>query len=96
MDAFGYLSVVLSIIIGLGITQILASSGRLIRGRAHVVTYWPPLVWAGVLLVMYVQAWWSMFGLRAHVGWTFLAFLVVLLRTVRGRDEPRLGAVPAA
>jgi hypothetical protein len=82
VDAFGYLSVVLSIIVGLGITQILASTGRLIRWRAHVVTYWPPLVWGAVLLVIYVQVWWSMFGLRRHVGWTFPAFLVVLLQTV--------------
>lgn len=82
MDAFGYLSVVLSIIVGLGMTQILAASGRLIRWRAHVVTYWPPLVWSGLLLVIYVQVWWSMFGLRTHVGWTFPAFLIVLLQTV--------------
>jgi hypothetical protein len=39
-------------------------------------------VWAGLLLVIYVQVWWAMFGLRLHTGWTFPAFLVVLLQTV--------------
>jgi len=33
MDAFSYLSVLLSVIIGLGISQLLTSFGRLIRHR---------------------------------------------------------------
>lgn len=82
MDAFSYLSVLLSIIIGLGMSQVLTASGRLIRHRDLVRAYWPPLVWAGVLLLIYVQAWWSMFGLRTHADWSFLAFSVVLLQTV--------------
>lgn len=82
MDAFGYLSVLLSIILGLGITQVLTAAGRLIRGRAAVVPYWPPLLWAAGLLVIHVQVWWSMFGLRRREEWSFLAFFVVLLQTV--------------
>ncbi len=80
MDAFNYLSVLLSIIIGLGMTQVLTATGRLIRHRDAVRFYWPPLLWAGVLLIIYVQTWWSMFGLRLHANWTFVAFLVVLLQ----------------
>ena len=82
MDAFSYLSVLLAIIVGLGMTQVLTASGRLIRHRDRVRTYWPPLVWAGLLLVVYVQAWWAMFGLRTHTDWNFLTFFVVLLQTV--------------
>jgi len=82
MDAFGYLSVLLSIIIGLGLTQVLTSCGRLIRHRERVRIYWPPLVWAGVLLLIYVQVWWAMFGLRSVQSWTFLTFFVVLMQTV--------------
>jgi hypothetical protein len=82
LDAFGYLSVLLSIIVGIGLTQILTASGRLIRHRAAVRFYWPPLLWAAVLVVIYVQVWWSMFGLRSYVGWNFLDFLVVLAQTV--------------
>jgi len=82
MDAFGYLSVLLSIIIGLGLTQVLTACGRLIRHRERVRVYWPPLLWAGTLLLVYVQVWWSMFGLRLFQNWTFLTFFVVLLQTV--------------
>jgi len=81
MDAFSYLSVLLSIIIGLGLTQVLTATGRLIRHRDHVRADWLPLLWAAVLLVVYVQVWWSMFGLRTYQDWTFTAFLLVLAQT---------------
>jgi hypothetical protein len=79
MDAFSYLSVLISIILGLGITQLLTALGRLLNSRARVRWYWPAVVWAGILLVVHIQSWWAMFGLRTHENWTFLAFLVVLL-----------------
>ena len=82
MEAFNYLAVLLSIIIGLGITQVLTAAGRLIRHRELVTFYWPPLLWAGCLIVMDVQVWWAMFGLRGVAHWTFVSFLVVLFQTV--------------
>lgn len=36
MDAFSYLSVLLSIILGLGLTQLLTAAGRLIRHRERL------------------------------------------------------------
>ena len=81
MDAFSYLSVLLSIIIGLGLTQLLTAVGRIVRHRDRVRFDWLPLLWAAVLLVVFVQVWWSMFGLRGHTDWTFLEFLIVLTQT---------------
>jgi len=81
MDAFGYLSVLLSIILGLGLTQLLTAIGRLVRHRDRVRVHWLPLLWAALLLLIYVQVWWSMYGLRLHREWTFLAFSAVLAQT---------------
>ena len=81
MDAFSYLSVVLSIILGLGLTHVLTALGRLIRHRDRVRFDWLPILWAVVLLVVFTQVWWSMFGLRTVKDWTFLAFFVVLAQT---------------
>ena len=78
MDAFSYLSVLLSIIIGLGLTQVLTAVGRIVRHRDRVRADWLPLLWAAVLLVVYVQVWWAMFGLRHVREWTFAMFIVVL------------------
>ena len=47
MDAFSYLSVLLSIILGLAITQLLQGVGRLLQERQRVRIYWPVLVWTG-------------------------------------------------
>ena len=82
MDAFSYLAVLISIILGLGITQLLNGLGRLLQERRRVQMYWPTIVWVGLLLVIHVQTWWAMFGLRTLSSWSFLAFLLVLLQPV--------------
>ena len=82
MDEFSYLSVLLSIVLGLGITQILTALGRLIQARERVRMFWPAPAWAALLLVTHVQTWWTMFGLRDHAAWTFFTFLLVLLQPV--------------
>lgn len=82
MDAFSYLSVLLSIIIGLAITQVLQGYRALMLSRARVGFYWVPLVWSGAVLVMASQSWWASFGLADHLGWTFLGFGVLLLQMI--------------
>lgn len=82
MDEFGYLSVLLSIIIGLAVTEILTGFRGLLQARARVELYWPTLLWCFLLLAIYAQTWWAMFGLRNHHQWTFAAFAVVLFQTI--------------
>jgi len=78
VDEFGYLSVLLSIILGLAITQILQGLRGILRARALVRMYWPTAAWSGLLLVIDVQISWAMFGLREIVSWTFPGISVVL------------------
>jgi hypothetical protein len=82
MDQFNYLAVLISIILGLGITQLLSGLGRLLQARARIRIFWPSVAWVGLLLVLHVQTWWAMFGLRAVQSWTFLEFLLVLLQPI--------------
>ena len=81
-DAFSYLSVLLSIILGLAMTQVLLGYRALLLARGRVRLYGPPLIWSGLMLVLAVQSWWASFGMESAGGWTFLAFGVVLLQTV--------------
>lgn len=81
MDAFSYLSVLLSIILGLAITQVLQGIRGLLLSRRHVQLYPPVLLWAGTILLMAVQMWWASFGLADHAEWTFAEFGVVLVQT---------------
>src|ERR1700719_2803506 len=82
MDEFGYLSVILSIILGLSVTQLLQGLSQVINARDRVRIYWPAIGWTLLLLVIDVQAWWAMFGLRSKHVWTFLQFAVLLLETI--------------
>jgi hypothetical protein len=82
MDAFNYLAVLISIILGLGIAQLLTGFGRWIEQRKTFQAFLPAMLWAGILLLIHVQTWWSMFGLRLLTHWTFLQFAVVLLQPI--------------
>ena len=82
MDAFSYLSVLISLILGLAITQVLKGVRGLMHARSRVQMYWPAVVWAILVVVMSVQSWWAMFGLRSHLDWTFVEFSVVLAQTI--------------
>jgi hypothetical protein len=82
MDAFSYLSVLISLILGLAITQVLKGFRGIMQWRARIRYYWPTLLWGALIIVMSVQSWWAMFGLRSHLDWTFLAFSIVLAQTI--------------
>jgi hypothetical protein len=82
VDEFSYLSVLLSIILGLAITQVLKGFRGLMQARARLLPYWPAVVWSILVLVIAVQSWWAMFDLRHHEDWTFFAFSVVLAQTI--------------
>ncbi|HEX3127432.1 MAG TPA: hypothetical protein VH394_08885 [Thermoanaerobaculia bacterium] len=82
MDEFSYLSVLISIILGLGITQLLSGFARWIEQRETFRAYGPAMAWTAMLLLVHVQGWWSMFGMRHHRDWTFLQFGIVLLQPI--------------
>jgi hypothetical protein len=82
MDEFGYLSVIISVILGLSITQLLQGITQVINHRDRVRIYWPTMGWAVLLLLVDIQAWWAMFSLRRVQDWTFLQFTVVLLEAI--------------
>ena len=82
MDAFSYLSVLLSIIIGLAITQILQGYRGLLLSRSRVTLYGPTLILSGLMLAFATQSWWASFGLADRQGWNFGDFAMVLLQTI--------------
>lgn len=81
MDAFSYLSVLLSIIIGLAMTQVLQGVRGLLLQRVHVRLYLPSLLWCVVILLMATQSWWASFGLSTYRDWSFATFAMLLAQT---------------
>ena len=81
MDAFSYLSVLLSIILGLAVQQVLQGYRALILSRRRITFYAPPLIWSVLMLTMVAQHWWASFGLAGRGIWSFGLFATILIQT---------------
>ena len=81
MDAFSYLSVLVSVVLGLAIQQVLQGYRALALNRRQVAVYWPSIAWSVNVLIMVIQNWWSLFGLAGHQSWTFADFAALLMQT---------------
>ncbi len=82
METLDYLSVLLSIVLGLAIAQVLQGFRGIILSRATVALHFPTLIWAGLALLMAIQGWWASFGLHLYTNGDFMAFLVIILHAI--------------
>lgn len=79
ISAFEYVSILVSIILGLGITQVLSSlSGLLVHFR-KVRFYWPHLIWVLFILFLHVQDWFITYQLKNEQVWRLGELMFVLL-----------------
>jgi hypothetical protein len=78
MDAFNYLTVMVSIVLGLGLTQLFAGIGNLVQIRRRVKRFWLHDLWVLLLIVLHLHMWWSFWGLRAVPRWNYGTFVYVL------------------
>ena len=82
MDAFSYLSVLISIVLGLALASLLTGFAAMVRARARINFYWPLGAQMALLFLVQVQIWWALFSLRELSHWSFPGFLVVLMQAV--------------
>ncbi len=78
MGLFEFLMVLVSIIIGLGIAEILTGIARTIRCRALVTGYWVHSVAVAGIFFALLQQWWEIWDLRSATEWTFHGLLMML------------------
>lgn len=79
MDAFNYLSVLISIVLALGMTRLLRGIAEMLETRARRHFYWVHLVLVVFLFNLLVANWWVFYRWRVETHWTFYLFLFVLL-----------------
>lgn len=68
MSDFEYASVVVSIVLALGIADILRFIADIFRESGDRKLYWVHLLWIFVLLELHVEFWWRMWGFRDIVA----------------------------
>lgn len=79
MDAFRWISVAFSMILGLGVTRILSGAILVFRSRRRATLDWIPLAWAGSTFILQLQFWWAVIELaRVERVWSLFDFLTMI------------------
>jgi hypothetical protein len=79
METFHWISVILSLVLGLGITRLLSSAVAVFRSRKNVQLDWIPLVWGACIFLWQIQFWWAIIELAPKINtWTPVQFLALL------------------
>ena len=79
MSPFEFVTVLISIILGLGITQIMSGVADLIHQWEKAKLYWPHMLWVILVFVLHVQQWWLTYELRVITSWRLPFFLFEVL-----------------
>ena len=82
MTVFEYLGVILSVIMGLGLTHILAGLSKTIHHRNSVKPYWVHTLWTFNTLIYIIIIWWGMFWWSNQQDWSFFQFLLLILYAI--------------
>lgn len=80
--AYEHVVVVMSIVLGLAVTQLLKGAAQLYRSRKRVRTWWLHWAWTALLLVFSLLLWWTYWSYRLITDWTFFRFVLYLSPTV--------------
>ena len=78
MSTQEYLSVLVSIIVGLGMSHLLRGLGQMVVARRQVRVWWVPLVVAALVFLAHIQWWWSTIHSGEHLGENFFGFVLFL------------------
>jgi len=78
LSRFEYFSVLISIVIALGISEMASCWGALLRQRREVRFYWVHALWTVFAVLLLVQFWWGFWNFRSVETWSFPALLAVV------------------
>ncbi len=79
MTPFEYITVLISIILGLGITQIVTGVADIIHQWDKIKLYWPHALWIVLVFVMHIHEWWNTYELKRQESWHLISFLFLIL-----------------
>ena len=82
MSSFEFISILMSIIIGLGVTNLLAGTGRAFYRRRQNPMDEVHVVFTAATLLVLVLNWWVAFKWNSEVVWSFDKFLALIVWTI--------------
>ena len=78
MELFEFVMVLVSIIVGLGITALLTGLADMLRARRTIRPYWVHSLVIVLVFLALAQVWWESWGLAAATEWSFVGLLMML------------------
>jgi hypothetical protein len=79
MTPFEYVIVLISIILGLGITTILTGIANFIKHPPAERFYVPYGIWIVLVFVLHIHEWWESYSLKSLEAWKLPVFLFIIL-----------------
>ncbi len=76
-DLFVHVRIIMSVVVGFGLTRLLALLGRIVQHPTRARVYWVHLLWVVSMIITLIHFWWWEFSL-ATITWSFeiYAFLI--------------------
>lgn len=82
MGVFEYIGVLISVIMGLGITHLATGATKLIQHRDKVRFCLPHALWTVNVLIYILLIWWGMFWWSGHENWFVYEYLFITLYAI--------------
>lgn len=82
LSPFEYVAVLISIILGMGITQLISGLASIVLRWEKIRLYWPHLVLVILIFIIHIQDWWATYELRNNTHWHLPMFLFIILYPV--------------
>ncbi len=79
MTPFEYITILVSIILGLGVAQIVTGLAHFMHTGNKVKLYWPHLLWIIMIFFFHLQEWWVFYEYKSFTAWQMHTFIFVIL-----------------
>ncbi len=79
LSHFEFVTVFISIVVAIGVAELLAGLGRLIRDRDRVKVYWVHVGWMILGILAQSSSWWEVWNVRAREIDNYYAFMGLVL-----------------
>ena len=81
-DAFNYVAVLISIVVGLTATRVMSGLGEIIQAANRPRNYWVHALWHLTLLFNVMLGWWLLYRWRLTTDWTFFLFAWIAIAPI--------------
>jgi hypothetical protein len=81
-DAFNYVAVLVSLVVGLTATRVMSGLSEMIQAANRPRIYWVHVLWHITVLFNVMVGWWLLYRWRATADWTFFLFIWITVAPI--------------